>query len=277
MPGKGRGGNSLRVKVRVADPAGNITVFVTTPVDREKYPAIARQILVREELKGEQVGFIEKTEQGGYRMEMMGGEFCGNASRSFAYLLCQQAGKERQELEVNVSGSPVPLKVTADTIAGTSQIDMPLPKGMELLKTGPEEAFYMVIFEGICHLIVPGKPRDQEFVDNTIKMAKEVCPCGAWGIMFLEGSNMVPAVYVENTNSLVWESSCGSGSMAAAVYLSRNEKDGIFTYTLFQPGGEIQARVYKKAGKIFRCTMGGPVKISEEMEIELEKGEKNAV
>ena len=82
----------MRIKVRVADPAGNITVFVTTPVEREKYPAIARQLLAREELKGEQVGFIEKTDQGDFRMEMMGGEFCGNASRSFGYLLCQQAG-----------------------------------------------------------------------------------------------------------------------------------------------------------------------------------------
>ena len=74
----------MRIKVRVADPAGNITIFVTTPVAREKYPSISRQILARKELKGEQVGFIERKDQGGFRMEMMGGEFCGNASRSFA-------------------------------------------------------------------------------------------------------------------------------------------------------------------------------------------------
>ena len=78
--GNRRGGNPLRIKVRVADPAGNITVFVTTPVEREKYPAIARQLLAREELKGEQVGFIEKTDKGDFRIVMMLGEFCGIVS-----------------------------------------------------------------------------------------------------------------------------------------------------------------------------------------------------
>ena len=62
----------MRIKVRVADPAGNITIFVTTPVEREKYPAVARQLLARKDLKGEQVGFIEKKARGGFRMEMMG-------------------------------------------------------------------------------------------------------------------------------------------------------------------------------------------------------------
>ena len=272
VSGRTGGGDPLRIKIRIADPAGNITVFVTTPVDREKYPAIARQILARKELKGEQVGFIEKTEQGSFRMEMIGGEFCGNASRSFAYLLCQMAGKDRQELEVEVSGSPVPLKVIADRTEGTSQIDMPLPKSIELVQTGSKDVFHMVIFDGICHLIVPGKPRGKEFVENALARAREACPCGAWGIMFLEEDRMVPAVYVESTDSLIWESSCASGSMAAAVYLSREEKEGVFAYTLFQPGGRIRGEVRKKDGRILRCTLGGPVKISEEMEIELENG-----
>ena len=259
----------MRIKVRVADHAGNITIFVTTPVAREKYPSISRQILARKELKGEQVGFIERKDQGGFRMEMMGGEFCGNASRSFAYLLCLLSGQERQELEVEVSGAQAPLKAVADRLEGTSQVDMPLPKEMKLLETGSGETWHMVIFDGICHVIVPGEPRDGKFVEEVLERAKEVCPCGAWGIMFLDGNKMVPAVYVESTDSLVWESSCGSGSMAAAVYLSREEKEGICTYTLLQPGGEIRAAVYKKEGEIFRCTMGGPVRMSQELEIEL--------
>ena len=32
----------MRIKVRVADPAGNITIFVMTPVEREKYPAVCQ-------------------------------------------------------------------------------------------------------------------------------------------------------------------------------------------------------------------------------------------
>lgn len=105
----------MKVKIRVADPAGNITIFVMTPLEKERYAGIARQILERKELGGEQVAFVERTEQGTLRMEMMGGEFCGNASRSFAYLLCRLSGKERKECLVEVSGSPKPLKAIADT------------------------------------------------------------------------------------------------------------------------------------------------------------------
>ena len=202
-------------------------------------------------------------------MEMMGGEFCGNASRSFAYLLSMLSGQKQQELEVEVSGSEKPLNAVVDRTEGTSQVEMPLPKEIMVLETETGETYPMVVFDGICHVIVEGEPRKGEFVENILKKAKEICPCGAWGIMFLKGDYMTPAVYVESTDSLVWESSCGSGSMAAAVYLSREEKEGTCTYTLLQPGGEIRAAVYKKEGEIFRCTMGGPVRMSQELEIEL--------
>ena len=274
---KVRGGEGLKIKVRVADPAGNITVFVMTPVAREKYPAISRQILARKELKGEQVGFVERTDQGRFRMEMMGGEFCGNATRSFAYLLSMLSGQEQQELDVEVSGSEKPLKAVVDRTEGTSQVEMPLPKKIMVLETETGETYPVVVFDGICHVIVEGEPRKGEFVEDILKRAKEMCPCGAWGIMFLKGDQMTPAVYVESTDSLVWESSCGSGSMAAAVYLSQREGDGEYFYTLYQPGGEIRAAVSKKTGEIVRCTMGGPVRISQEMELEIEDNEVDII
>ena len=41
----------MKIKVRVADPAGNITIFVMTALEKESYPGIARQILERQELE----------------------------------------------------------------------------------------------------------------------------------------------------------------------------------------------------------------------------------
>ena len=84
----------MKVKIRVADPAGNITIFVMTPLEKERYAGIAREILERKGLGGEQVAFVERTEQGTLRMEMVGGQFCGNASGSFGYLLCGRSGEE---------------------------------------------------------------------------------------------------------------------------------------------------------------------------------------
>ena len=61
----------------LADPSGNTTAFVLSPVPPHQYGPVARAVMER--LKAEQVAFLHDG-----RMDMMGGEFCGNASRSFA-------------------------------------------------------------------------------------------------------------------------------------------------------------------------------------------------
>ena len=75
-----------KIKIIVADPAGNITIFVKDHFDRSEYTQVARQLLEMKELRGEQVAFILDTSSCGRaqgKMEMCGLEFCGNASRSF--------------------------------------------------------------------------------------------------------------------------------------------------------------------------------------------------
>ncbi len=258
----------MEMKIRVADPAGNVTIFVMSPVERKDYPAVSRELLCMEELHSEQVGFVEKHEDGSFHMEMMGGEFCGNATRSFGYLLSMLSGKEEREVLVDVSGSDKQLKVAVDLEKGTARTQMPLPAGIREISV-ENEKFSMVMFDGICHIIVNAAPKSQEFVDEVIRQAKEVCICDAYGVMFLEGQKMTPVVYVESTTSMVWESSCGSGSMGAAVYLSKDAQDGEFAYELHQPGGIIEAFVKKEGGKVLSCEMGGPVTISEEMKVDI--------
>ena len=73
----------MKVKIRVADPAGNITIFVMTPLERSQYAEAANQLLEQKKYKAEEVGFVEEKEDGTLHMQMMGGEFCGNATRSF--------------------------------------------------------------------------------------------------------------------------------------------------------------------------------------------------
>ena len=241
----------MELKIRVANPAGNVTIFVMSPAKREDYPAISRELLCMEELHGEQVGFVEKMQDGSFHMQMMGGEFCGNATRSFGYLLSMLSEEKAVDME-----------------KGTARTEMPLPMEIKEISV-KEEKYSMVVFEGICHIIVNSAPKAQEFVDELIEEAKRVCPCDAYGVMFLEGSKMTPVVYVESTTSMVWESSCGSGSMGAAVYLSKDADTGEFVYELHQPGGMIEAYVKKENGKVFSCKMGGPVTISEEMKVDI--------
>lgn len=135
----------------------------------------------------------------------------------------------------------------------------------------------MVVFDGINHVIVKGPRREDAFVQAVLEAAMAKHKCDACGIMFLEPSadgmekryRMTPVVYVEETGSLVWESSCGSGSMATAVYLSKQKNDGKYVYILKQPGGIIEATVVKENGKTVECKMGGPVSVSLEKTVEV--------
>ena len=170
----------MEVKLRVADPAGNITIFVTSPVERNLYAKVANELLAIKEFRGEQVGFIERHEDGSSHMEMMGGEFCGNATRSFGYLLGkEQESKDayKKTVTVDVSGSSEKLDVEVDYEAGTSKTMMPLPEKIEEVETAQYGSYPMVVFDGINHVIVKGPRREDAFVQAVLEaaMAKHKC------------------------------------------------------------------------------------------------------
>ncbi len=85
--------NIMKLDIIVAYPAGNITIFVITPVSRILYQNVAEKLLSIERYHAEQVAFImpspEKKGSDG-RIEMAGLEFCGNAARSFGLIIAKQ-------------------------------------------------------------------------------------------------------------------------------------------------------------------------------------------
>ena len=111
----------MNLRIRVADPAGNITIFVLDRVQRKDYAEISAQLLKKEEFHAEQVGFIEEKEDGTWRMQMMGGEFCGNASRSFGYLKSMMEEDHPEQVSVEVSGSDRILTAEVDLKKGTRE------------------------------------------------------------------------------------------------------------------------------------------------------------
>ena len=127
----------------IFDPAGNTTIMVLTPVPKSEYAEIAKKLLEidfgpysdwREVMYGEQVAYIlEDFGEGEPGMNMCGLEFCGNASRSYAYyrvLFCgdgEDAGEGKKKITVNVSGCNHPLTAIVDEKAKDSVVQMPLP------------------------------------------------------------------------------------------------------------------------------------------------------
>ena len=94
-----------------ADPAGNKTIFVTTPVDRSQYQAVASFLLSLDEYEAEQVAFILPDGS----MEMCGLEFCGNASRTYGLIHARELGApDKGTVSINVSGCSHALSVDYD-------------------------------------------------------------------------------------------------------------------------------------------------------------------
>ncbi|MCL2271001.1 MAG: hypothetical protein FWC24_06635, partial [Treponema sp.] len=97
----------MEIEIARADPAGNITVFVLSRLGSAERARAAKALLADPDLKAEQVGFVTApaVKEGIWRLEMAGGEFCGNASRSFGLLVAAECGLTgKHVLSVEISG-----------------------------------------------------------------------------------------------------------------------------------------------------------------------------
>ncbi|MDR1587829.1 MAG: hypothetical protein LBS57_10270 [Treponema sp.] len=291
----------MNSEIVVADPAGNITVFVLGPAEnREERAAIAKALLADTSLGAEQAGFVipPKPSAGGeaetgnaggpagsgglWRLEMMGGEFCGNAARSFGLFVARETGlRGKRRVTIGISGAAAPLSVWVDTEAGSAAAEMPLPIAEETLEY-KGRSLPVYVFEGITHVIAEGFEADGSIVRDLLRLYTEKTGRGwlvspttgsamalghegpaAFGVMFYDAACcfMKPAVYVSAVGSLVFESSCGSGSAALGVRLARDARDAEETFAINQPGGVIEATVVKREGKIRQITIGGRVSL----------------
>lgn len=244
------------------DPTGNITAIVETPCERSEQSRIAGLIMTADTTV-EQVGFLEKpTGAAAVRLQMMGGEFCGNASISAAALTAQKSDIADGDITLEVSGADESLcvkvqKLGEDKFLGT--VAMPLPVGIEAAQFG-ELTLPVVRFSGISHVICDGALSVSD-AEASIRSWCEKLNAGALGLMFLDGSTLRPYVYVRSTDTAVWESSCASGSTACAAYLAaRSGKSQ--TVALQNPCGMLSVRAELKDGALASLLLTGSAEIT---------------
>ena len=264
----------MKLRVVRADPAGNITLFVLDPVARAERPAVAAKLMARRELAAEQVGFACPAAEGfDGRMEMAGGEFCGNASRAYGMLRARELGLTgRVRLTLQVSGSERPVAVELDMEKGTARAAMPPPRvASHCTVDGVEGA--MVDLGGIVHFVTRRAP-DASVLERAEKIFRAPRDQGgfagaeAYGVIFLHEGRMIPLVRVPAAGTTVWEGSCGSGSLAAAAAESDGAADGVFERDYIQPSGVVRATVERRGGVIAAAYIGGAVTLDEPIEIE---------
>ena len=260
----------MKINVLRADPAGNITLFVLSPVPREERTRVAGKLMDMADFKAEQVGFVCPPTQGALaRMEMAGGEFCGNATRAFGMYTAQTHGGLSQPL-VEVSGCDHPVTVDVDLAAGTSRAQMPLPVWVRPAQVG-EVRGTLVHLGGIAHLVVEDVEPSMDFFDRAEHLFQDIEGLDAYGVIFLEPATgkMTPLVKVPAANTLVWEGSCGSGSLACAVAQSQGAPDSPFERDYIQPAGVVRATAVREGGRVTAAYIGGPVSLDDPVEVEL--------
>ena len=260
----------MKVRLLRANPAGNITLFVLDPVPKGARGELAGRLMEISELQAEQVGYLCPPEAGCVgRMEMAGGEFCGNATRAFGMLMAKENGGLKQ-VRVEVSGCDHPVTVDVDLQAGTARSEMPLPLWVKEAEAAGTVGT-LVHLGGIAHLVVEGVEPSRDFFDRAEPVFQDIPGLDAYGVIFLEpeSGKMTPLVKVPAANTLVWEGSCGSGSLACAVAQSRGVSDGEFARDYVQPAGVVRATAVRTGGEVTAAYIGGPVTLDPVIEVEV--------
>jgi len=250
------------------DPSGNTTILVLNSLPRKEYPWIAARLMEDRCLCAEQVGYVEATQTPGSagRLHMMGGEFCGNAARSFAAYLALRE-ETGDEIPIEISGHDGILTAKVKRGEGEASCDaaveMPLPQNILHGATAFFGRYSLVIFEGISHMILWEKEPFEEAVGQTEKFLQEAgLDTECFGVLFFreETEEMIPVVTVKSVESVVWESSCGSGTVAAACAMADLQKVSILRKEIRQPGGSLFISIERRGdGTLCRAILSGKV------------------
>lgn len=290
-------------------PGGNTTIIILDRVPRKHQPVFARTIM-KQHADCEQVGFVEPAndQQAICRLQMMGGEFCGNATRSLAWLVMEHylhhghtpnaeakdklfgsnhlsLGKKMNVL-LEVSGARHLLNAECLLwpYGELKEVVVPMPIRhipsdcliKQSLPWGEKEMQVTIIhLDGISHVVVEaeqfsaigGHPGNLQEVKR-ILMEFGLDQIEAAGVLFTssvgDSVTMNPVVYVRETDTLIPETACGSGTVALAQKFAFEKGDSVFV-KIIQPSGEIiVARVEMKDGKFDSAFIMGKVKICEE-------------
>lgn len=251
------------------NPTQNMTVIVTSPVPRELQPYAAERLMAYESVNAEQVGFLEAAQhpEARARLQMMGGEFCGNAAMSTGAYLAFTDGlpdgiETRCCLEVSGAETPLELRILRCGSAYRGTVSMPLPTAIREVRFEEDRSYPTVFLPGIAHAIVPESELTRAQAEECIARWCAVSGEDAFGIILTDfkADRIAPLVYVKSTRSAVWERGCGSGSAALGAYLAFSGGRSV-DLDIAQPGGIIRVAAAYGAGSVQQIEISGTVRI----------------
>ena len=253
----------MNIRYVTLDPTGNITCLVTDPLPRPARAGVTAALMDR----CEQVGYLCAPCLPGARarIEMMGGEFCGNAAMaSAAYLYACGRAEAGGGVPLEVSGAEgiVPCAVRPLPDGGfEGTVEMPPVREIADTVIGGFPAV-KVRMDGITHLILES-PVTDEAAEALLRKAASESADAALGLLLWDGEEkrMRPLVWVRESGTAVWETGCGSGSTAVGAYLAFRRGDGYVREEIRQPGGVILAEAQARGGRVAYAAITGHVRV----------------
>lgn len=257
-----------------------MTALVRTRVPRTLYSTIARRIMAQDTAI-EQVGFIEPATnpRAVLRLHMMGGEFCGNATRSLGFFIHEKLkrgrGRPRKEflLEVSGCGELIPVK-----ISGNDEVEISPPVNQyneEHFRTCEHGTHVKLC--GISHFVTnyPSyaalQPTILRFRARYMLGHEDMLKdsAAASGVIFLQKlddgrTKIHPMILVKETGTFIYETGCASGTLAAALVEARKLSDGIHEFSFIQPSGlPLTTKIKKENGKFIEAKLAGRAELYE--------------
>lgn len=213
-------------RVAVMYPSGNTTAVVFDQLFGSNREELNTAVMdawkeqFSEQTEIEQCCFVTKPkdERAVARVEMFGGEFCGNATRSVLELLTED--EENAEGYIEVSGAAELLYYAKDS--GEVSVRMPTVKAGDIKSTAEG---LLVDLGGIVQMVVtePQLRAEQSpralltklLEDNTYSLTEK----SAVGVSYYDETTCEAqfAVWVRDVNTIFDETACGSGTTAIAV------------------------------------------------------------
>lgn len=199
-------------------------------------------------------------------LEMMGYEFCGNATLSAAawhagmqgldpgcdtVVTVESSGAD-EILNVHVRRLEADPSASADTLFSGSYFEGTV--GMPVPALSTYRGYPLISFEGISHLLVPAEDFSIPHAEKAVQEYAHELDVSALGLMLCPDYDILtstqphedsisirPLVYVPDQETLFWEHGCATGSTAAGWY--RYMTGGSSHTEIKQPGGIIRVDI----------------------------------
>ncbi len=265
-------------RVVITYPSGNATAVVFDDLlqcDRKSLNAIVMQAWEKKgtNLSIEQCCFVTfpKNTNAVARVEMFGGEFCANATRSVIQLLTK--GEDYEGL-IEVSGVTRPLEFQVKNQEIT--VEMPLPEDENFVSIVDEGT--LVHLEGITHLVVDSTQISLEdlktspLIEDLVRQNKySFNDLPAVGVCYFDQDTNRARFFVrvKAVDTVFDETACGSGTCAIGIALA-NKNSSSIKLDVIQPTGEtIHTIATESNGLIPKSEIAGKVSCIYDGELKL--------